>query len=90
MKLPWDPRLRELVALAVLGAFGCGLALSQGDLLFVAIFVAACAVNYRGDTTFTVRNDRRAEAGRSKKAAPVMRLLAMWLKRATGLSVTGA
>jgi hypothetical protein len=44
MKLPWDPRLRELVALAVLGAFGCGLALSQGDLLFVAIFGAACAV----------------------------------------------
>ena len=44
MKLPWDPRLRELVALAVLAAFGCGLALSQGDLLFVAIFGAACAV----------------------------------------------
>ena len=44
MKLPWDARLRELVALAVLAAFGCGLALSQGDLLFVAIFGAACAV----------------------------------------------
>jgi len=43
MKLPWmNPRLRELVALAVLAAFGCGLALSQGDLLFVAIFGAAC------------------------------------------------
>jgi hypothetical protein len=39
-----NPRLRELVALAVLAAFGCGLALSQGDLLFVAIFGAACAV----------------------------------------------
>ena len=38
------PRLRELVALAVLAAFGCGLALSQGDLLFVAIFGAACAM----------------------------------------------
>jgi hypothetical protein len=44
MKLPWmDPRLRELVALAVLAALGCGLALSQGDLLFAAIFAAACA-----------------------------------------------
>jgi alkylhydroperoxidase/carboxymuconolactone decarboxylase family protein YurZ len=39
-----NPRLRELVALAVLAAFGCGLALSQGDLLFVVIFGAACAV----------------------------------------------
>ena len=56
MKLPWDPRLRELVALAVLAAFGCGLALSQGDLLFVAIFGAAVrSDNYRGDTTFTMR-----------------------------------
>jgi alkylhydroperoxidase/carboxymuconolactone decarboxylase family protein YurZ len=42
---PWmDPRLRELVALGVLAALGCGLALSQGDLLFAAIFGAACAV----------------------------------------------
>jgi alkylhydroperoxidase/carboxymuconolactone decarboxylase family protein YurZ len=39
-----DPRLRELVALAALAAFGCGLALSQGDLLFVAVFGAACAL----------------------------------------------
>ena len=45
MKLLWmNPRLRELVALAVAAAFGSGLALSQGDLLFVAIFAAACAV----------------------------------------------
>ena len=45
MKLPWtDPRFRELVVLAVLAAFGCGLALSQGDLLFAAIFSTACAV----------------------------------------------
>jgi alkylhydroperoxidase/carboxymuconolactone decarboxylase family protein YurZ len=45
MKLPWmDPRLRELVALAVLAALGCGLALSQGDLLFAAIFGATCAL----------------------------------------------
>jgi hypothetical protein len=39
-----NPRLRELVELVGLAAFGCGLALSQGDLLFVAIFGAACAV----------------------------------------------
>jgi hypothetical protein len=39
-----NPRLQELVALAVLAAFGCGLVLSQGDLLFVAIFGAAYAV----------------------------------------------
>jgi hypothetical protein len=45
MKLPWmDARLRELVALAALAALGCGLALSQGDLLFAAIFGAACAL----------------------------------------------
>jgi alkylhydroperoxidase/carboxymuconolactone decarboxylase family protein YurZ len=42
MKPPWmDPGLRELVALAVLAAFGCGLALAQGEFLFVAIFGAA-------------------------------------------------
>ena len=39
-----NPRLREPVVLAVLAALGCGLALSQADLLFVAIFGAACAV----------------------------------------------
>jgi hypothetical protein len=45
MKLPWtDPRLQELVALAALAAFGCGLALWQDDLLLAAIFGAACAV----------------------------------------------
>jgi alkylhydroperoxidase/carboxymuconolactone decarboxylase family protein YurZ len=45
MKLPWmDPPLRELVALAVLAVLGCGLALSQGDLLFAAIFGVAWAV----------------------------------------------
>jgi len=44
VKLPWmDPRLQELVALAFLAAFGCGLALSQDNLLFAAIFGAACA-----------------------------------------------
>jgi hypothetical protein len=42
MKLPWtDPRF---VALSLLAAFGCGLALSLDDLLFAAIFGAACAV----------------------------------------------
>jgi hypothetical protein len=45
MKLPWkDPRL-ELAALAMLAAFGCGLALSQDNLLFAAIFGTACAVS---------------------------------------------
>jgi alkylhydroperoxidase/carboxymuconolactone decarboxylase family protein YurZ len=45
MKLPlMDPGLRELVALAVLAALGCGLAAAQGDLLFVAIFGAAVAM----------------------------------------------
>src|SRR5262245_60915463 len=45
MKLPWmNPRLRELLALAAVAAFGCGLAWSHGDLLFVAIFGAACAL----------------------------------------------
>jgi alkylhydroperoxidase/carboxymuconolactone decarboxylase family protein YurZ len=45
MKLPlMDPRFRELAALAVLAAFGCGLALSQDNLLFVAIFGVASGV----------------------------------------------
>ena len=39
-----NPRLRELAALGVLAALGCGLALSQGDLLFAAIFGAACTL----------------------------------------------
>jgi hypothetical protein len=45
MKQPWmDPHLRELLTLALLAAFGCGLALAQDDFLFVAIFAAASAV----------------------------------------------
>ena len=45
MKAPWmDPGLLELAALSALAALGCGLAAVQGDLLFVAIFGAACAV----------------------------------------------
>jgi hypothetical protein len=39
-----DPGLRELLVLAALAAFGCGLALAQGNLLFVAIFGAASAM----------------------------------------------
>jgi len=39
-----DPRVRELIMLLALGALGCGLAAVQGDLAFVAIFGAACAV----------------------------------------------
>jgi len=45
MKAPWmDPGMRELAALSALAAFGCGLAAAQGELLFVAIFGAACAM----------------------------------------------
>jgi hypothetical protein len=44
MKAPWtDPALRELLALAALSAFGCGLALAQAEFLFAAIFAAASA-----------------------------------------------
>jgi len=39
-----DPRLRELVGISLIAAGGCGLAFSQGDFLFAAIFAAACAV----------------------------------------------
>jgi len=47
MKTPWtDPSLRELVALAALAALGCGLALAQGHLLFLAIFAAASVVTF--------------------------------------------
>jgi hypothetical protein len=44
MKPRIDPGLRDLLGLFLLGGGGCGLALSQGDLLFVAIFGGACAV----------------------------------------------
>jgi hypothetical protein len=45
MKPPWsDPRLRELLVLAALAAFGWVLALARGDLMFVAIFAAASVV----------------------------------------------
>jgi hypothetical protein len=35
-----DPHLPELLMLAVLAAFGGGLALAQDDFLFVGIFAA--------------------------------------------------
>jgi hypothetical protein len=46
MKPRIDPGLRDLLYLGLflLAGGGCGLALSQGDLLFVAIFGGACAV----------------------------------------------
>jgi hypothetical protein len=45
MKAPRiDPGLRELLGLSLLALGGCSLALLQGDLLFAAIFAAACAV----------------------------------------------
>ena len=45
MKAPWtDPVLRELLALAALAAFGLGMELAHGDLLFGAIFAAGTAL----------------------------------------------
>jgi hypothetical protein len=44
MKAPWSgPGLRELLALAALVAFGCGLAVAQDDLLFATIFTGESA-----------------------------------------------
>jgi hypothetical protein len=37
------PALRELLALATLSGFGCGLALALADFLFAAFFAAASA-----------------------------------------------
>jgi len=39
-----DPGIGEVAALSALSALGCGLAAAQGDLVFVVIFGAACAV----------------------------------------------
>jgi hypothetical protein len=44
IKLPWMPPHWELVALAMLAAFGCGFALARGQFLFVGIFAATSAV----------------------------------------------
>jgi len=39
-----DAGLSELLGLSLVAAGGCVLALSRGELLFAAIFGAACAV----------------------------------------------
>jgi hypothetical protein len=45
MKAPWsDPGLRELLALAALAVFGCGLALAQDDFAFAVIFAVESAL----------------------------------------------
>jgi hypothetical protein len=45
MKAPRiDPGVDELLGISLLALGGCVLALSEGDLLFAAIFGAACAV----------------------------------------------
>src|SRR5215510_13605010 len=67
MKALWmDPGVRELAALSALAALGCGLAAVQGDLLFVAIFGAACAVTIIEAMTFAVRSSGRADEVRAK------------------------
>jgi hypothetical protein len=38
------PRSWELIALSLLAGLGFGLALGRGDLIFVAVFGAACAM----------------------------------------------
>jgi hypothetical protein len=38
------PRSWELTALSLLAGFGFGLALDRGDLIFVAVFGAACGM----------------------------------------------
>jgi hypothetical protein len=44
MKRRWNERsIRELLLLAALAAFACGLALSRGSFLFVALFGALWA-----------------------------------------------
>jgi hypothetical protein len=43
-QLDMTPGLRELIALSLLAGLGCGLALVQGDLLFVAVFGGAIAM----------------------------------------------
>jgi hypothetical protein len=49
MKAPWtDPGLRELFALLMLAALGCGLALAVDDLLFAGIFAAAIGATVIG------------------------------------------
>jgi hypothetical protein len=38
------PRSWELIALSLLAGLGFGLALDRGDLIFVAVFGAACGM----------------------------------------------
>jgi hypothetical protein len=69
------PGVRELLVLAALAAFGCGLALALGDFLFAAIFGAANAVATI-DTTFTL-SDRflcRVRETSPCRSAPFVRL----------------
>jgi hypothetical protein len=62
MKAPGtDPGLRELVVLATLAALGCGLASVHRDLLFVAIFAAACAITISEAIRPQCRNNMRSE-----------------------------
>ena len=44
------PRLRELIALSLLAGLGFGLALGRGDVIFVGVFGAACAMAIIGGT----------------------------------------
>jgi hypothetical protein len=50
------PRSWELIALSLLAGLGFGLALDRGDLIFVAVFGAACAMaTIGGMQRFSVR-----------------------------------
>jgi hypothetical protein len=42
------PRLWELIALSLLAGLGLGLAVDRGDLIFVAVFGAACGMTIIG------------------------------------------
>jgi len=44
------PGLRELIALSLLAGLGCGLAFARGDVIFVGVFGAACAMAIIGGT----------------------------------------
>ena len=44
------PRLRELIALSLLAGLGFGLAFARGDVIFVGVFGAACAMAIIGGT----------------------------------------
>src|SRR6516165_2684172 len=44
------PHLRELIALSLLAGLGFGLAFARGDVIFVGVFGAACAMAIIGGT----------------------------------------